>query len=453
MEHTRIRIPRLSACFKALGAGLLLVATLGCPQTPAPDTAPEPGRSISFSEFLGVNTPFLFFERETYAKQIKLLKALGLKWVRINVHWYHLEPEEGTYNLAALDELMRVVEQEQLVPVVYLVGSAKFASTAPAGDPNIDQWPPRSNEEFAARVVLLARRYPFVKHWQIWNEPNINPFWQPKEDPPAYAALVKASADALRTQAPGGQVVLGGMAYYSQMPMRASGLMLEELGKLGVLPLVDVVAYHPYTDEPEGDPAAGDPDNFIKRAAQLNAALRSAGVKKLWATEFGWSTYKGPKVIQPIIDEATQADYFLRRLALMMTLDFDRVFWFSLSDLDQRVAVRDQSYGMMTIDGRPKPIYAALQSFLSVTGDRVTATAPLQPSSGTPAETYSSTWKRSDGATLWFFWGKSVQTLKFDGIASAVLHQPVSGTNAVITAAAGQLSVPVQPYLQILEIR
>ncbi len=448
----RTRSPWLSARFKALGASLLFIATLGCSQIQA-DTLPEPKKPISFSEFLGVNTPFLFFDRETYTKQIKLLKALGLKWVRIDLHWYHLEPEQGRYNLAPLDELMRVVQQEQLIPVVYLVGSAKFASTAPADDPNIDQWPPRSNEEFAARMASLAKRYPFVKYWQIWNEPNINPFWQPKEDPQAYAKLVKVTADVLRTQAPEDQVVLGGMAYYSQMPMRSSSLMLEELGKLGALKLVDVVAYHPYTDEPEGDPATSDPDNFIKRAVHLNTALRSAGVKNLWATEFGWSTYKGPKVIQPIINETTQADYFLRRLVLMMTLDYDRVFWFSLSDLDQRVAERDQFYGMITLDGKPKPIYAALQNFLSVAGARVTPTASLQPSSGNPIATYSTTWRRSDGTTLWFFWGKNIQTVKFNGIQSAVLHQPVSGTKTNIIATAGLLSVPVQPYLQILEIR
>ena len=438
--------------FKALGIALLTIVVLGCTHARAA-TLPEPKTPITFSEFLGFNTPFLFFDPETYTKQIELLKALGLKWVRIDLHWYHLEDEEGKYNLAPLDELLRIVQQEELIPVVYLVGSAKFASTAPSGDPNIDQWPPRSNEEFAVRMVSLAKRYPFVKYWQIWNEPNINPFWQPKEDPQAYAKLVKVTANALRLQTPDARVVLGGMAYYSQMPMHASALMLEELGKLGVLDLVDVVAYHPYTDEPEGDPAIGDQENFIERAVRLNAKLRNAGVKNLWATEFGWSTYKGPKVMQSIIDETTQADYFLRRLALMMVLDYDRVFWFSLSDLDQRVAERDRFYGMVTLEVKPKPIYTALQNFLSVTGARVVPTVPLQPSSGDPAGIYATTWQRNDGAKLWFFWGKNFQVVRFDTIQSAVLHQPILGINQTLTATAGQVSVPVQPYFQILEVR
>jgi len=138
----------------ALGICLLLIMALGYSQARA-DTLPESKKSISFSEFLGVNTPFLFFDQTVYTKQIKLLKELGLKWVRIDLHWYHLEPEEGRYNLEPLDALMRVIQQEQLIPVVYLVGSAQFASTYPAGDPNIDQWPPRSNEEFAAMIAAL----------------------------------------------------------------------------------------------------------------------------------------------------------------------------------------------------------------------------------------------------------------------------------------------------------
>lgn len=59
---------------------------------------------------------------------------------------------------------------------------------------------------------------------------------------------------------------MAGMAYYSQMPVRG-GLMLEELVKKGSLNLKTIVAYHPYSQQPEGD----DPKtrDFVLRAQQI----------------------------------------------------------------------------------------------------------------------------------------------------------------------------------------
>ncbi|MDO2068561.1 hypothetical protein Q2415_25875, partial [Escherichia coli] len=99
----------------------------------------------------------------------------------------------------------------------------------------------------------------------------------------------------------------------------------------------------PYTQLPEGNyPWNLD---FVSHANQINRALRNAGVPAIWSTEWGWSAYKGPKELQDIIGVEGQADYVLRRLALMSALDYDRIFLFTLSDLDQRASVRDRDYG------------------------------------------------------------------------------------------------------------
>ena len=132
---------------------------------------------------------------------------------------------------------------------------------------------------------------------------------------------------------------------------------LDELGKLGAFKLGAIVAYHPYSLSPEGDdPKARD---FVLRAQQLNSRLRAMKVAGIWATEWGWSSYAGPKEEQPIIGQDGQADYILRRLALMSAMDYDRIFLFALSDLDERASVRDRSYGLLDIQGNPKPAYRA----------------------------------------------------------------------------------------------
>ena len=60
----------------------------------------------------------------------------------------------------------------------------------------------------------------------------------------------------------------------------------------------------------------------------------------------------------------------LRRLALMSALDYDRIFLFTLSDLDQRASVRDRDYGLLDLDANPKPVYPVSYTHLLVVDSR-----------------------------------------------------------------------------------
>jgi beta-xylosidase len=292
---------------------------------------------------------------------------------------------------------------------------------------------------------MLAKRYPSVNAWQVWNEPNLPSFWRPYEDPEGYARLLLASTRSLQQAAPDKPVVAAGMAYYSQMPVKG-GLMLEELGKLGVQQLGTVIAYHPYSQQPEGD--APRTNDFILRSRQLNASLRSAGVKSIWATEWGWSSYAGPKELQEIIGPQGQADYVLRRLALMSALDFDKVFLFALSDLDNRASARDQRYGLLDLQGNPKPTYEALARFLATCGPRLSPAEPprlLNP----VQDLYSTSWRREDGRQLWMFWSASGADVQLPEVQSGELSDPLSGAQQHLEAKNG-VSLKARPSLQLL---
>lgn len=279
-------------------------------------------RAVVWKDFLGVNAQFLWFSPERYNKQIDRLQDLGLEWVRLDLHWDRLETAEDQYQLASLDQLVKDLEARQLKSVFYLVGSARFITTAPFYSPFQDQYPPRDPEVFARRMAMLSQRYPSVAAWQVWNEPNLIGFWRPKADPEGYAKLLQASTIALRMVDPEKPVVSAGMAFFSEMPDGRT--MFDALGHLGVESLGTIATYHPYTQLPEGNyPWNLD---FVSHANQINRALRNAGVPAIWSTEWGWSAYKGPKELQDIIGVEGQADYVLRRLALMSALDYDRIF-------------------------------------------------------------------------------------------------------------------------------
>ncbi len=348
-------------------------------------------RAVVWKDFLGVNAQFLWFSPERYNKQIDRLQDLGLEWVRLDLHWDRLETAEDQYQLASLDQLVKDLEARQLKSVFYLVGSARFITTAPFYSPFQDQYPPRDPEVFARRMAMLSQRYPSVAAWQVWNEPNLIGFWRPKADPEGYAKLLQASTIALRMVDPEKPVVSAGMAFFSEMPDGRT--MFDALGHLGVESLGTIATYHPYTQLPEGNyPWNLD---FVSHANQINRALRNAGVPAIWSTEWGWSAYKGPKELQDIIGVEGQADYVLRRLALMSALDYDRIFLFTLSDLDQRASVRDRDYGLLDLDANPKPVYLALQRFLKVTGPKL---RPADPpvTEDLPDGSFSIGWTRED---------------------------------------------------------
>ncbi|KTB71447.1 MULTISPECIES: cellulase family glycosylhydrolase [Pseudomonas] len=428
--------------FRQIVASALLSAAM-CGVAHAATVLKAP-REVVWADFLGVNVQFQYFAPDIYQQQMSRLDELGLNWVRLTIHWPVIEPKKDSYALTELDAAMAAIKAHNYNTVAYLVGSAPFASSASAGAKSRDQYPPTDFNVFAARMTALAQRYPQVNNWQVWNEPNI--VWLPKEDPTAYGRLLTTTANAIRAALPDKTIVTAGMAYYSQMHS-TSGYMLQTLLDNGLGQQNIVAAYHPYSEYPEGDSL---PDrDFLVRANAMNQLLHSNGVKQVWATEWGWSSYAGPVEMQHLIGTSGQADYTLRRLALMSAMDFQRIFLFNLSDLDERASARDQGYGLLDLQASPKPVYTALQNFLKITGPRL---QPAEPPavSRVPDDLYAVPWTREDGTHLLMFWSATGTSLNFPNITDAVVHDPLSGSRTPLSASQG-VTLLLKPTLQILE--
>lgn len=449
-----MRAPRRRQLQWALGASLMPSLARAGWFSRRPDPVElQPMRRVVWKDFLGVNAQFQWFAPEVARKQAEHLQALGLQWVRLGLHWMLMEPREGQFELQAIDQAMALVKAAGLRCITYVVGTPRFATSVKPDEPYaqyFDKFPPRDPVVYAQRMILLAKRYPQVDVWQVWNEPNILAFWAPKADPEGYGRLLLPAVQALRATVPGKPIAMAGMAYYSEMHGR-KGLMLEAMGRLGAFNLDTIVAYHPYTAQPEG--AEHGERDFLRHVRHAHQWLRAVKVKQIWATEWGWSSYDGPKEEQPIIGEQGQADYTLRRLALMAALDYDRIFLFTLSDLDSRASVRDRRYGLLRESGEPKPVYHALSRFLSLCGPSLEPQPPVTIDGGAPEGLVSISWKRQDGRRLWMCWADQPLSVVLPGVRTATLHHPVQGRQTALKAdAKGGLTVPVDTALQILVI-
>ncbi|WP_397448339.1 beta-xylosidase [Pseudomonas sp. NA-150] len=443
LRGRRSAVLRYLPVIAAIGFGGALLLSQPVKATPI-NLAPD--RTLVWKDFLGVNAHFLWFTPQQYQQQIAQYQKLGLEWVRVDLHWDRLEPSEGHYTLDSLDQLNQTLISSHLKSLFYMVGSAPFATTAPVGAPYQDQYPPRDPQVYAQRMALLAKRYPDVDAWQVWNEQNLPNNWRPKVDPAGYARLLLATTQALTAAAPGKTLVIGGMAYYSQMPDQGGGLMLQALGQYGVQKLGAVAAYHPYSATPETDTPGKN--EVLLRGHQLNDMLHGAGITNIWATEWGWSSYAGPKEMQAIIGLDGQADYTLRRLALMSTLDYQRTFLFALSDLDNRASARDRGYGLLDLNGQPKPVYNALARFLKITGSTLKP-GTLPTIVNAPDSLYSVAWTREDGKHLWLYWSAEGTSLTLPDIKQATLFDPLTGTQLSLQSDNG-IQPSVKPTLQIV---
>src|SRR5688572_17853319 len=107
-------------------------------------------------------------------ERLDKLDRLGVDVVRFTLHWNEIEPRQGRFRWRASDQVLRGLQTRGVQPVVTLVGVPGWANGGRA-----PRFAPPSGKDFAAFATEAARRYPFVRYWLIWNEPNLRRWLEP----------------------------------------------------------------------------------------------------------------------------------------------------------------------------------------------------------------------------------------------------------------------------------
>jgi hypothetical protein len=312
---------------------------------------------------------------------LQLVKRAGVRWIAIGARWRYLEPEPGSYKVSggAGGQVWADLESETsrakalgLHVLLVLTGAPSWATGSLNG--NV---PPRpgSVSDYASFLSDLATALgPTVDAFAPWNEPNHPFFWNPP-DPAAYVKLQQAAYRAIKLADPTALVLSAPIAPtgpgVGKLP--GSGAIgpyefLEAAYRAGLKGSFDVLAWNAY---PPNAPEDKLPDGQGRPypgtlAAQpyLHELLdRLDPGRKVWITEFGWSTCSGCEENNINgTDAAAQASYlarsFLYRRRYLAGF-VERVFWFQLRD-GQDARSWGQSHGLVHLDGTPKPSYLAL---------------------------------------------------------------------------------------------
>lgn len=121
------------------------------------------------------------------------------------------EPSPGVYDFASLDRRMAFIGRTGGVPVLILCCSPDWMKGGAAGSTDwsrLEAAPlPEHFADFAALTAAVAKRYPYVRHFIVWNEfkgffDDERKRWEAKE----YTDLYNSVYDALKAVNPANQV-------------------------------------------------------------------------------------------------------------------------------------------------------------------------------------------------------------------------------------------------------
>ncbi|HEY7381921.1 MAG TPA: hypothetical protein VH572_11970, partial [Gaiella sp.] len=320
------------------------------------------------------------FARTDRADAFAHVRRAGAGLVRLILDWAAVAPRGSTrpsafrardhedpgYRWEGFDAQVREAVAAGLVPVVDLVNAPAWAQ-----DPGPRERPsdgprrpmPTALEDFA---FAAATRYgggipelPRVRHWQVWNEPNLSYYLNPQEvggrlfSPAWYRAMVNSAAKGLRRVHGDNLVVAGGLAPHGPRDTRG----VEGIAPLRFMRAVlcmsagprprptcrakvafDVWSTHPYTS---GGPttSAGYPDDVslgdlaevheLLRAAERAGHVDTRRRVGLWVTEFSWDTRPPDPRGVPL---ALHARWVSEALYRMWRAGVDLVTWYGLRD-------------------------------------------------------------------------------------------------------------------------
>lgn len=231
------------------------------------------------------------------------LGKLGVKWARVQTGWCRCETVKGRYDFAWLDEIVDSLLEQGIRPWFNL-GYGNVLYTPESHTPFAVGYVPLFTEEaragWTAFVDAVAKHFAGrVTHWEIWNEPNIPAFWRQRKPAAAdYVELVKLTAPRLRRHIPDATLI--GIAL--------SGAATQYVGECldaGIADYVDVVSYHPYSDNPESG------EGFAPKVRKMAETHRAQ--LELWQGECGRWADVDPRRPKVPWNEQRQAKWLVRR--------------------------------------------------------------------------------------------------------------------------------------------
>ncbi len=289
------------------------------------------------------------------------LESAGIRHARVDLKWSTVEPHApllpGTAPVHDWSEFDATVgsarvHHVQLEPVVTFTPSWANGGAGPFAYPT----DPARFQEF---MTAAMKRYPDIPAWEIWNEPNTEPFSPPRPDPTKFVLMLRAASRARGAARSHAQLVTGGIA-----PGRDGSLspFAERIARLGAFRYATALGVHPYSAQRADE----DGSSFLRLPKLHDELTQLVGRPvDLWVTEYGYPNFPFQSSYGPAADERGQATRLGRAFALAAGWPWlKRLTWYGFRDDCAAGGHPDCRFGLLREDFSAKQAWHAYRDVL-----------------------------------------------------------------------------------------
>ena len=321
---------------------------------------------------------------EAVPERAALIRATGAKITRIDVLWSLVaptrpqrpaDPDDPAYRWERTDATLRAIADLGVTPIVAAYSAPAWAAGGRGIPPGTEVNPNAPSPAlYASFMRALAQRYsgahrppgaagplPRVRHFEIWNEPNLAAFLSPqvaggrRVAVTRYVDMLRRAHREVKAVSPRAIVIAGAGGPRSSTDARGTGALAwaQTLARSGAP--FDAYSQHIYPAAAPLQPTAAFPAwaTLPQLFAALDAVPRRRGLP-VYLTEIGYTTAR-TQFRDVRVTQAQQARY-LRQIVSLPAVRSGRVralIWFNLQDNPNWPA------GLRDLRGRTKPSHAA----------------------------------------------------------------------------------------------
>jgi hypothetical protein len=283
--------------------------------------------------------------------------------LRFDINWSQIQNGgPASYSWTNIDRVVSGARSRGMEPlgvIIFTPAWARPAGTSARYAPDATQYAAFASTAVAHYAALGVHTY------EVWNEANIQTFWQPAPNVAGYTKVLKAAYTAIKGADPTATVLTAGTA-----PAPSNGTNVSPVDFLsgvyanGGKGSFDAVAHHPYAwPAYPGDAKTWSAwYQMYGTTPSLRSVMQANGdsAKKIWATEFGAPT-SGPA--GSFVDEATQAQMLTKAYTLWSSYSWSGpLLWYAGRDQGTTTDTRENFFGMLRYDFSPKPSYTSFEA-------------------------------------------------------------------------------------------
>jgi len=380
----------------------------------------------------------------------------GAGFNRRQFTWAEIEPTSGILNFATYDHAVSAERARGLEINGILMGTPAWAASAGVNDGRIPQAgqrptateltflrqsgyqsasasPPRNlylpwnhPDNYWGRFVyaIVSHYRGQVRFWEVWNEPDLSPwFWTgTKAD---YYQLLKVAYQAAKAADSSVTVLLAGLAFWPDPGY------FEDILRL-VIADATAPANHAYFDATPWHWYARPWDIYEKTVWVRSVLTRYGLSKPIWVNEAGvpvWNEPPGPGQPYPWSATTTeQAAFVIQAAAYARAADLGTLAIFRLHDADM-----SEAYGIARNDYTTRPAFTAYQVARRYLSQADTAfRSPIGAAErvvlmGSPNGRVSILWSRVPTATTVSFAAILTRALQVDALGQTTFLTPTNG--------------------------